>query len=51
MPATLRDAVAARVPVLTALAGVTALAFVASVLVGPTGFGLPQGSDAASMIL
>jgi iron complex transport system permease protein len=51
MPAALRDAVAARVPVLAALAGVTALAFVASVLVGPTGFGLPQSSDAASMIL
>ncbi|HUJ37711.1 MAG TPA: iron ABC transporter permease [Hyphomicrobium sp.] len=51
MPATLREAVAARVPVLAVLAGVTALAFVASVLVGPAGFGLPQGSDAASMIL
>jgi iron complex transport system permease protein len=51
MPATLREAVAARVPVLAVLAGVTALAFVASVLVGPAGFGLPQGSEAASMIL
>jgi len=51
MPATLREAVAARVPVLAVLAAVTALAFVASVLVGPAGFGLPQGSDAASMIL
>jgi iron complex transport system permease protein len=40
-----------RVPIVAALAVVVAVAFIASLLVGPTGFGLPQGSDAASMIL
>ncbi len=34
-----------------ALAVVAALAFLASLLVGPSGIGLPQGSEAARMIL
>ena len=51
MPASLRDAVTTRIPIIGALAAVTALAFVASLLVGPTGIGLPSGGEAARMIL
>lgn len=51
MPASVRDSLAARIPVIAVLAGVAALAFVASLLVGPTGIGLPQGGEAARMIL
>jgi iron complex transport system permease protein len=38
-------------PVLSALAVVAGVAFVASMLVGPSGIGLPQGSEAARLIL
>ena len=51
VPASLRDAVTTRIHVIGALAAVTALAFVASLLVGPTGIGLPSGGEAARMIL
>ena len=51
VPASLRDAVTTRIPIIGALAAVTALAFVASLLVGPTGIGLPSGREAARMIL
>ncbi len=51
VPASLRDAVTTRIPIIGALAAVTALAFVASLLVGPTGIGLPSGGEAARMIL
>ena len=39
------------IPVMGALALVAALAFLASLLVGPSGIGIPQGSEAARMIL
>ena len=51
VPAWLRDAVAARMSVIAVLAGVAVVAFVASLLVGPTGIGLPQDGEAARMIL
>jgi iron complex transport system permease protein len=46
-----RENIVTRIPLVAALATVAAFAFFVSVLVGPTGFGLPQGSDAARMIL
>ncbi len=46
-----RGAVGMTFPVLGALAILTGLAFLASLLVGPSGIGLPDGSDAARMIL
>jgi len=39
------------VPVLAILATTAGLAFLASILVGPSGIGLPYGTDAARMIL
>ena len=41
----------ADMPVIGALAAVAGLIFLASLLVGPTGVGLPQGGEAARMIL
>jgi iron complex transport system permease protein len=38
-------------PVMALLAAAVGLAFLASLLVGPSGIGLPQGSDVARMIL
>jgi len=49
--APVREGLVERVPIIAALAVVAAVAFIASLLFGPTGFGLPQGSDAANMIL
>jgi iron complex transport system permease protein len=46
-----RGAAGLGIPVMGALALVAALAFLASLLVGPSGFGIPQGSEAARMIL
>jgi iron complex transport system permease protein len=46
-----RGAAGPGIPVMGALALVAALAFLASLLVGPSGFGIPQGSEAARMIL
>ena len=45
-----RDGLAARMPVIGVLAAVAVLAFVASLLVGPAGIGLPGGGDAARVI-
>jgi len=45
-----RDGLAARVPMIGVLAAVAVLAFVASLLVGPAGIGLPGGGDAARVI-
>ena len=39
------------IPVMGALAVTAVLAFLASLLVGPSGIGIPQGSEAARMIL
>jgi iron complex transport system permease protein len=50
-PAERRASAAAAFPVTAALAAAVGLAFLASTLVGPSGFGLPQGGDAARMIL
>jgi iron complex transport system permease protein len=41
----------AGIPVLGVLAGAAGLAFLASLLVGPAGLGIPQGGEAARMIL
>ncbi len=46
-----RGAAGLRIPVMGALALVAVLAFLAALLVGPSGFGIPQGSEAARMIL
>jgi len=46
-----RGAAGLGIPVMGALALVAVLAFLASLLVGPSGFGIPQGSEAARMIL
>ncbi len=45
-----RDGLAARMPMIGVLAAVAVLAFVASLLVGPAGIGLPGGGDAARVI-
>jgi iron complex transport system permease protein len=49
--APVRDGLAARIPIIGVLAVLAGLAFVVSLLVGPTGIGLPGGGDAARMIL
>jgi len=46
-----RAAVGIGFPVMGALAAAAALAFLMSLLVGPSGIGLPHGSEAARMIL
>ncbi len=46
-----REGIVARVPIIGVLAGIAGLAFLASLLVGPAGIGLPGGGDAARMIL
>jgi iron complex transport system permease protein len=46
-----RGAAGIAVPVMGALAATAALAFLAALLVGPSGIGLPHGSEAARMIL
>jgi iron complex transport system permease protein len=46
-----RGAVGPAFPVLGLLAGAAGLAFLASILVGPSGIGLPYGTEAARMIL
>ncbi len=46
-----RGAAGVGLPVMGALAAAAALAFLASLLVGPSGFGLPRAGDAARMIL
>ncbi len=46
-----RGAVGAGFPVMGVLAAAAVLAFVASLLVGPSGVGIPRGGEAARMIL